>query len=53
MRTIEVDNVTYDHLKRLSEIIDMDIDDLLYNAVSDNVLEDYYKAEIRDKEDNL
>lgn len=48
--TIEVDYTTYQHIKKIADKIQIGMDDLLYNLIFDDVLEEYYEQEIRDAE---
>lgn len=48
--TIEVDYTTYQHIKEIADKIQIGMDDLLYNPISDGFLEDYYEQEIHDAE---
>ena len=49
--TIEVDYATYNRITNLAEKLNMDVADLLYNPITDGVLEDYYEDEIREQEE--
>lgn len=45
---IKLDYATYEHIKRIADKLQWDMDLVLYNAISDNILEEYYETEIKE-----
>ena len=51
MRTIEIDDFTYNRIEEIADIIQTDVDIVLSEAVSDGVLEEFWKDEIERAKD--
>ena len=51
MKTIEVDDCVYERLEKIADRLQLDVATILYNPITDNVLEDYYEEDLRARDE--
>ena len=49
---IEIEYNTYDRIKKVADLLNESISTILFNPISDGMLEEYYKEEIEIEENH-